>query len=152
MSQHARGSDVAIRERMRCGCAARVSAGASPRVGRACPPILASWRKFARWASRATSCAGVGCERWALRLDRCAGLARGARLVGFVFIVGCHRDSPFSTRRYMLSSLFSLCFSRRFEVFVGLMRYCLKRKGDPPQRGIDECQRFLNIGQVEVDR
>jgi hypothetical protein len=38
----------------------------------------------------------------------------------------------------MFSSLFSLCFSRRFEVFVGLVRYCLKRKSDAPERGIDE--------------
>jgi len=50
----------------------------------------------------------------------------------------------------MLSSLFSLCFSRSFEVFVGFVRNCLKRKGDTPQRDIDECQRFLNIGQVDV--
>jgi hypothetical protein len=49
----------------------------------------------------------------------------------------------------MLASLFSLSFSRRLEVFVGLVRYCLKRKGDTPQRGIYECQRFLNFGQVD---
>ena len=52
----------------------------------------------------------------------------------------------------MLSSLFSLCFSWSLEAFIGLVRYCLKRKGDTPQRAIDECQRFLNIGEVDVDR
>jgi hypothetical protein len=50
------------------------------------------------------------------------------------------------------SSLFSLGFSRRFEVFVGLVRYGLKRKGDTPQRGVYECQRFLNFGQVDFLR
>jgi hypothetical protein len=49
----------------------------------------------------------------------------------------------------VLSSLFSLGFSRCFEVFVGLVRYGLKRKSDTPQRGIYECQRFLNFGQVD---
>jgi hypothetical protein len=52
----------------------------------------------------------------------------------------------------MLSSLFSLGFSRRFEVFVGLVRYRLERKGYTPQRGIYECQRFLNFGQVDFLR
>ena len=44
------------------------------------------------------------------------------------------------------SSLFSLRISKRFEVFVVLVRYCFKGMRNPPQRLIYQCQRLLNLG------
>ena len=38
------------------------------------------------------------------------------------------------------------CVSDRELLADMVLLRSLKRKGDPPQRGIDECQRFLNTG------